>query len=103
MILFVLVATLCSCGPDVIPDEEGCLQQTRGKARCKHFFKDGVRNLSKPEWDLEKIGTICYKPQSIGNILFFIEKVCNRSQNCVSDIRSRIEDGLRDHGYIIKH
>ena len=97
--LCVLVVILCSCGGYTVPNEEGCLQKTRGTARCKHFFTDGVRELSKAEWDLEKLGTICYKPQSVGNILFFIEKVCNQSQNCVTDLRAKIEEGLKAHGY----
>lgn len=89
----VAVVTLCSCGIPV-PNPEGCLQLTRGDASCRKLFTDDTREIPRHIWEKEKIGQICYKPSDVGEIIKFIETVCNRGQNCVSDWEARLDQSL---------
>jgi len=84
---------LSSCGVSV-PNPEGCLQLTRGDAACRTLFTEGTRRIPKSVWQRERIGTICYQPEAVGNIINFIEQVCNRGQNCVSDWERRLDESL---------
>ena len=91
---FIVVAVfLSSCGVKV-PDPKGCLQLTRGNASCRNLFTDRVEEIPARRWERERIGTICYEPKDVGEIIRFIEEVCNRGQNCVRDWEDRLQDSL---------
>jgi hypothetical protein len=95
------VAVLSSCGVTV-PDPQGCLQLTRGDAYCRNLFTERPVRKSVAQWSKEKIGTICYAPDDVGKLIKFIEEVCQRGQNCVSDWETRLEQSMDNMNVVRK-
>lgn len=97
----VAVAVLSSCGVTV-PNPQGCLQLSRGDAYCRNLFTDNPVKKSIEQWEREKIGTVCYKPQDVGALIKFIEEVCQRGQNCVGDWEQRLNKSMDNMGVVRK-
>jgi hypothetical protein len=89
MILTGLAVILCSCGYKV-PNSEACIELPSGKARCSKPLTGEGREIPSRQWRSERVGRISLSPEGYGAILKFIEDVCNRSQQCVSDLEKRI-------------
>lgn len=93
-----LAGILSSCGVQV-PDSEACVQLKSGGAYCNRMVTDAPRRMPKHTWDRERVGTICFAPTEYQDILRFIEEVCSRNQQCVTDAKLKAKKYMEKMGY----
>jgi len=81
-ILFLLIL-VSSCGHKVeIKDNEWCGDLGEYGATCNRMLSDRQRELTKEEWDLERPGMICGKPEAFANLKEVIQKLCVKNKKC---------------------
>ena len=111
--LFVLAALLCSCATTV-PDTEICATLTGDEGGfCKSTLTDFERTIPEPYWSSCQWDTVSDEvqarkenplpclptmlhmtPKDLGKHLKFIEKVCDRLQDCVGEELDRAKKFL---------
>jgi hypothetical protein len=93
----VLVGLLCSgcAGTQVVPNPTGYLQLSRGDAVSKKLLDENTARVPRGVWARQKIGTVCFEPEDLGEIILFIEESCARSQRCVREAGEQIEKSKR--------
>ncbi len=96
-ILFVMVGLLCNCATLKAPDPEVCLSLGLGGGFCRTPLSLRERTIPEPYWstcepkDEAEPNKPCkpmllhIHPFHIGEMLSFVEKVCDKYQNCVAE------------------
>ncbi len=76
----VLVLDGCSIP---IKDHEFCADFGPDGAHCAHFLTDEVRDIPKPEWDLEREDKmVCETSDVFADWKATIEKLCSATNRC---------------------
>lgn len=82
MSLFVFGLSGASCPKVPIYDHEICGDKGELGARCRYWLSDGLRNLPLEQWDEERFGQMCMKPDAYSNITAALLKLCESSGRC---------------------
>lgn len=86
-----LILFLMSCSSVPIFDAEWCGDMGNLGASCFHTLTEESRDIEKAEWDAERFGQLCTKPQTFRDIKASIEKLCSASTvRCTYEIREVI-------------
>lgn len=100
--LFVCVALLLTrCQNLKIKDGEWCADRGITGATCFHDLDTmkKKRRLTKPEWDSERFGQVCAKPQVFADKKSAIETFCQNNNICSYELKSTVEkfnDNLKE-------
>ncbi len=80
-----------------IKNHEFCADFGEDGAHCANFLSTETRDLTKPEWDLERENNmVCEKTEVFADWKSVIEKLCSESKRCkYEDIQSLKTFGLR--------
>jgi hypothetical protein len=78
-----------------VPNPTAYLQLSRGDAVSKKLLEEGTTRVPRGVWARQKIGTVCFEPEDLGDIILFIEESCARSQRCVREAGDQIEKSKR--------
>lgn len=117
LILFVF-ALNAGCARVQIKNAEWCGDMGELGASCFHTLSDESRDLEKEEWDEERFGQVCTKPENFANWKAALLKLCRQTRLCTYEERRMIETlgrrmnhfdykaarikELRDLGYDVK-
>ena len=92
MILFGCLAVLLLSNCQIqIKDIEVCGDFGSEGASCFHTNKDGSRDLTKTQWDHERFGMLCTKPENFAAWKAAIIKLCEKN-GCTWDQVSELVD-----------
>lgn len=92
--LFVCVALLLtSCSNLEIKDGEWCADRGITGATCFHDLDTSKpkRRLTKEQWDKERFGMVCAKPQVFADKKSAIETFCQNANICTYEVKSTVE------------
>lgn len=80
MLLTVLSIVIVSCAgePIKIYDREYCADLGPEGAECVHTLLKKKRSVSKPQWDIERIGMMCSDSRVFTDTETVIDTVCSR-------------------------
>lgn len=79
---FLLALSLSACGSVVLHDQEVCGDMGDIGAICFHTLSDQERDIPKPDWDSERFGQLCMKPEAYAEFKAAILKLCRVSRRC---------------------
>lgn len=81
-ILFLLIL-VSSCGKNVkIDNNEWCGDLGEYGASCTKMLSEEQRELTKEEWDIERVGMLCGKAEAFANLKEVIQKLCVKNKKC---------------------
>ena len=83
--LFVLAAALFSLvGCQIeIPNTKAHVILPTGKVYFKYLNTPTEGIISREAWSAIRVGMICHTPDDFGRMLKFIDKACEKHQDCV--------------------
>lgn len=84
-------ALLNGCSAIDIKDAEWCGDVGNSGAACYHTLSDEEREISKAQWDQERFGMLCTKPENFANWKEAILKLCKESNRCSFEDQALIE------------
>ncbi len=94
VILFVFLFVSCAKVP--IKDSEWCGDIGEDGAACFNTLSDKSRDISKKDWDKERFGMICTKPQTFSDWEASIIKLCKVSKRCTFESKKIIIKFMRN-------
>lgn len=59
------------------------MQLAGGSVYWKYLNTDTEGRMSAEQWELERIGTLCFYPSDAAEIFSFIDKACAKLNDCV--------------------
>gem|GEM_PF-5512937 len=60
-------------------------------ASCFHTLSDKERDVSKPEWERQRVGMICTSSDSFSNWKEVILKFCAESRKCTYEMEQEVK------------
>jgi hypothetical protein len=94
VLLFVFLLNSCAKVP--IKNSEWCGDLGSEGASCFNTLNDNSRDISKEEWDQERIGMICTKPQTFQELQSAILKLCKASKRCTYENKKIIFNFIKN-------
>jgi hypothetical protein len=85
----LFVCLLSSCARVPIKNSEWCGDLGAEGASCFNTLNDNSRDISKEEWDKERVGKLCTSPETFADLQAAILKLCKASGRCVYDSKSK--------------
>jgi hypothetical protein len=87
--LFLVMGLLSTvaCSKLTIPNVEICADVGNAGAVCKYTRSNDSRDISKPQWDTERLGQFCMNPDALGEYQKFVEEACNHEKNCIDEAK----------------
>ena len=92
LLLSLLIFALSGCSL-VVPNVKICADKGKFGAVCA-YTRDAKKKkiqVSKQEWDRERIGQFCMDAEGLGKYQTFIEKACQQNKNCVDEIQQFVK------------
>jgi hypothetical protein len=96
---FVLILSF-SCARIPIKDSEWCGDLGNEGASCFNTLSDNTRDISKEEWDKERVGMICSKAQTFSDWQAAIIKLCKASKRCTFEDKKIIINFVDNVEYV---
>jgi hypothetical protein len=60
-------------------------------ASCFHTQMDYQRDIEKGQWEIERVGQLCTKPENFANWKIAIIKLCRRNPICEFEVKKEFE------------
>tara|TARA_R110000868_G_scaffold291143_1_gene551532 strand:+ start:226 stop:594 length:369 start_codon:yes stop_codon:yes gene_type:complete len=79
-----------SCSQVQIKDSEWFGNLPDGSAIAFHFLTPENRELSREQWDQERVGMVCTKSDNFGDWKAALEKLCRVSGKCSYQTKKKI-------------
>lgn len=81
----LLILPLISCGTIEIHDQEWCSDQGELGASCFHTQTKEERDISKEDWDIQRVGMFCATPEVFSDYKRSIIQLCEAYDKCIFD------------------
>lgn len=98
---------LVSCGTVKVNNQEWCGDFGELGAECFYTQSSETRIVEKPQWDEERFGQLCAKPDVFADMKRTILQLCKAYKKCVYDNRtnsiSYYQDKKKVTVYIFDH
>lgn len=91
LLLILLSLSISSCAHVVIKDSEWCADNGDSGASCFHTLSEKSRDISKEEWDHERVGQICAKPDVFADLKSALLQLCLKNKRCSFEAIEKIE------------
>ena len=82
MNLTAVLLSLLACGHVEINDHEVCGDKGSLGASCFHMLSTKSRRLTFKEWEQERFGQLCMKPDAYANFKAALLKLCEKTKRC---------------------
>lgn len=89
--LIFCLLLLSGCGHVTIYDKEVCGDLGEFGAHCNHTLKPNPRDLTKEEWDKERVGWMCVDPTGFNDTETALDQLCTTTRRCTYKQRQAIE------------
>jgi hypothetical protein len=91
VLLSVIVSTtLSGCGHVTVKDKEACADLGVAGAACTTTFTSQRRNISKSNWDRERVGWICMRSNDYSDGEDAIDELCRTTNLCDYETQKKI-------------
>ena len=87
--LLFIVVVFSGCGTVTVYDQEVCGDLGQAGAHCAHTLTNQTRDISKANWDIERVGYLCMNSQSFTDQETAVDEFCNNNQS-LCDYQTRV-------------
>jgi len=91
MLLIGLSSAIVSCGHVTVKDKEACADLGTAGAACTTTFTSQRRNISKSNWDRERVGWICMRSNDYSDAEDAIDELCRTTNLCNYETQQKVE------------
>ena len=87
----LLLALISSCAKVKISDSEFCGDMGQEGATCFRTISGQLREVSPSEWESERFGQICTRPETFAEWKAAILKLCKMTKRCTFEVKSKVK------------
>lgn len=91
LIVSLSATVLSGCGHVTVKDKEACADLGVAGAACTTTFTSQRRNISKPNWDRERVGWICMRSNDYSDGEDAIDELCRTTNLCDYETQQKVE------------
>lgn len=86
----LLSATVSACGHVAVKDKEVCVDLGVAGAHCAHTFITKRRDLTKAQWDLERVGRMSITSDDFSDTEDSLDELCRTTNLCDYETQDQI-------------
>ncbi len=94
MLSAVWLIGIVSCAHVIVYDSEVCGDLGLYGASCAHTLIDKPRNITKSQWDKERVGMLCMDSTAFNDAETAIDQFCTAYKVCDYKMRGQLQDAF---------
>lgn len=98
LVLTLSLIVIVSCKTLEVHDAEGCGDLGPEGAHCSHTLIDSKRDIPKEQWDIERVGWICFDSTDFNSTETSLDQACvllkctYKEKQMLQDINDRLKE-----------